>query len=440
MKQSNLVKNLSQSPIHYSHDFLSLNAQDSYVKPEHMNILLLEGVSQVAVDKFKSYGFDVELIPRALPRDELLEKVKEAHVIGIRSKTQLDKEALENAKNLLAVGCFCIGTNQVDLSFAANRGIPVFNSPFSNSRSVAELMISEIITLGRKLGDMNMQMHQGNWQKISKGCYEIRGKTLGIVGYGHIGSQLSVLAEALGMKVIFYDILPIMPLGSASSKHTLSEVLSSADYVTLHVPLTDETENMIDISQLRQMKKGAYFINASRGNVVNLDALADVLESGHLAGAAIDVFPEEPESNGIGFKCKLMGLKNVILTPHIGGSTEEAQTAIGLEVALSIANYLTNGTTQSAVNFPQVSPKNLIPPCVRIINVHKNVPGVLNRINTLLSKYNIERQLCEAYGEISYFLADVNTGEFTDDNKIDSIRELMRTVDAGVLTRVLATQ
>ena len=430
----------SQSPIHYSHDFISLNNQDSHIKPEHMNILLLEGVSQTAVAKFQSFGFDVELVTNALPRKELLEKVKEAHVIGIRSKTQLDKEALESARNLLAVGCFCIGTNQVNLKFAASRGIPVFNSPFSNSRSVAELMIGEIITLSRKLGDLNQQMHKGNWQKISKNCYEIRGKTLGIVGYGHIGSQLSVLAEAMGMKVIFYDILPIMPLGSATSKNTLAEVLHLADYVTLHVPLTPETENMIQLPELKLMKKGAYFINASRGNVVDLDALADVLESGHLGGAAIDVFPEEPESNGEGFKHKLLGQKNVILTPHIGGSTEEAQLAIGLEVSHAITSYLTNGTTQGAVNFPQVAPKNLIPPCVRIINVHRNVPGVLNHINTLLSKYNIERQICEGQGDISYFLADVNTGPTTNENKVDKIRELMRSVESGVLTRVLASQ
>eukprot|EP00834_Sanchytrium_tribonematis_P000247 NODE_5_length_72347_cov_1.339331.p15 type:complete len:440 gc:universal NODE_5_length_72347_cov_1.339331:42486-41167(-) len=431
-----------QSPIHYSHDFLVLDQQDSRIKPEHMNILLLEGVSPVAVEKFKGFGFDVELIPSALPRAQLFEKIKDAHVIGIRSKTQLDKEALEYAQNLLAVGCFCIGTNQVDLTFAARRGIPVFNSPFSNSRSVAELVIAEIIVLARKLGDLNNKMHNGDWQKVSRGCYEVRGKTLGIVGYGHIGSQLSVLAEALGMKVIFYDILPIMPLGSAVSMSSLKGVLCKADYVSLHVPLTEETRNMIGITQFKLMKKNSYFINASRGTVVDLNALADVLESGHLAGAAIDVFPEEPASNGPGFQSRLLKLNNVILTPHIGGSTEEAQTAIGDEVSRNITSYLTHGTTQGAVNFPQIALKNLIPPCVRIINVHKNVPGVLNRINTLLSKYNIERQLCESWGEVSYFLADVNTGngeKSENRKKVDEIRELMRSVDAGVLTRVLTT-
>lgn len=291
---------------------------------------------------------------------------RDVHVIGIRSKTKLTARVLREAKNLIVVGCFCIGTNQVDLKYAAEAGIAVFNSPFSNSRSVAELVISEIVALARQLTDRSMELHNGIWNKVSAGCWEIRGKTLGIVGYGHIGNQLSVLAEAMGMKVIFYDVVNLMTMGTARQVPTLKALLEASDFVTLHVPEIPETKNMIGKEQLDQMKNGSYLINASRGTVVDIPALVEAMRSGKLAGAAIDVFPHEPAGNGAYFNNDLnswgedlRSLKNLILTPHIGGSTEEAQSAIGIEVADALKRYVNEGTTLGAVNMPEVSLRSL---------------------------------------------------------------------------------
>lgn len=311
----------------------------------------------------------------------MIEKIRDVHVIGIRSKTKLTTQVLAEAKNLLAIGCFCIGTNQVDLQAAAKQGVAVFNSPFSNSRSVAELVIGEIIMLARQLGDRNIEMHQGVWNKVSKTCYEIRGKVLGIVGYGHIGSQLSVLAEAMGMTVYFYDVLQIMPIGQAKPLESLDELLAIADYVTLHVPETEDTKNMIGDHEIQQMKKGAYLLNNARGTVVQIPALTKGLKSGHLAGAAIDVFPKEPASNGPHFDYypELLACSNLILTPHIGGSTEEAQRMIGIEVSQALTKYINDGTSINAVNFPEVDLRAIREDdnTVRVLYIHQNIPGVL---------------------------------------------------------------
>ncbi|CAO3678566.1 unnamed protein product [Rhizopus stolonifer] len=351
-----------------------------------VKILLLENINETAVNAFKKQGYQVETVPKALAGDELLEKIRDVNVIGIRSKTKLTKQVLEQAKNLLAIGCFCIGTNQVDLQAAANQGIAVFNSPFSNSRSVAELVIGEIITLARQLGDRNTEMHQGIWNKVSKNCFEIRGKVLGIVGYGHIGAQLSVLAESMGLTVYFYDILQIMPLGQAKPLESLEELLAISDFVSLHVPETEETKNMIGDHEFQQMKKGAYFINNARGTVVQIPALVKHLQSGHLAGAAIDVFPKEPASNGplFDYYPELLACSNLILTPHIGGSTEEAQSMIGIEVSQALTKYINDGTSLNAVNFPEIDLRAIREEdkdVVRVLHVHQNIPGVL-KVNT----------------------------------------------------------
>lgn len=314
---------------------------------------------------------------------------RDFHVIGIRSKTKLNARVLREAKNLIAIGCFCIGTNQVDLKYAAQHGIAVFNSPFSNSRSVAELIIAEIVVLARQLGDRSMEMHQGTWNKVSNGCWEVRGKTLGIIGYGHIGSQLSVMAEMMGMSVIYYDVVNLMAMGSAKQVPTLDVLLSEADFVTCHVPELPETMNMIGAQQFEKMKKGSYLINASRGSVIDIPALIEASRAGKLAGAALDVYPAEPAGNGPFFNNELnkwgndlRGLKNIILTPHIGGSTEEAQSAIGVEVSDALVRYVNEGVTIGAVNMPEVALRSLTmeePNNVRVIFIHQNVPGVLRR-------------------------------------------------------------
>ena len=327
-----------------------------------IKILLLENVNQTAIDIFRQQGYQVEFYKSSLPEDELIEKIKDVHAIGIRSKTKLTEKVLQHAKNLVVIGCFCIGTNQVDLEFAAKSGIAVFNSPFSNSRSVAELVIAEIITLARQLGDRSIELHTGTWNKVSAKCWEVRGKTLGIVGYGHIGAQLSVLAEAMGMQVIYYDVQMIMSLGNSKQVDSLDELLQRADFVSLHVPATPETKNMLSTPQFAAMKDGAYVINASRGTVVDIPALISAMKVGKIAGAAIDVYPQEPAKNGEDlfnnllneWASELCSLRNVILTPHIGGSTEEAQSAIGVEVGTSLTKYINEGNSSGAVNFPEV--------------------------------------------------------------------------------------
>lgn len=368
----------------------------------------------------------------------------DVHVIGIRSKTRLTEKVLSQAKNLLVIGCFCIGTNQVDLAYAAKRGIAVFNSPFANSRSVAELIIAEVIVLARQLGDRSMELHRGTWNKVSSKCWEIRGKTLGIIGYGHIGAQLSVLAEAMGMTVIYYDVITIMSLGTARQVATLDELLEEADFVTCHVPATPETKGMISTPQLNRMKQGAYLLNASRGTVVDIPALVNAMRSGKIAGAALDVYPQEPAGNGDYFTNELnpwaedlRGLKNLILTPHIGGSTEEAQRAIGLEVADALVRYINQGLTIGSVNLPEVTLRNVGTDennSARIIYIHKNVPGALKDIYRILMGHNIDKQTSDSKGDIAYMIADVSGVHLSD---LKGISDELNSLSSRIMTRVL---
>lgn len=373
-------------------------------------ILLVENIHEVAKEKLEAEGFRVDLLPHAPPEEELLKILSNYDVLGIRSKTEITKKILQNNKHLLSIGCFCIGTNQVDLKAAREEGVPVFNAPHSNTRSVAELVIAEMISLSRQLGDRNTKAHIGEWVKSATGSKEVRGKTLGIVGYGHIGSQVSVLAESMGLKVVFFDVLKKLPLGNAHVMSTLEELLKISDFVTLHVPETPETKDLMGAKQFAQMKAGAHLINASRGTVVVIEDLVAALKSKHLAGCAIDVFPEEPASNKDKFHSPLQGLANVILTPHIGGSTEEAQYAIGLEVAESFRRYLKIGSSSGAVNFPNVD-LPVKQGTSRLLNVHQNQPGVLGEINGIISKAgaNIEGQFLSTDERIGYLVMDLHS-------------------------------
>ncbi len=375
-------------------------------------ILLLEGIHPVAKEKLEAHGFSVELMPKALAEDELVKAVQGVHALGIRSKTEVTPKVLDAGKNLLTVGAFCIGTNQISLDHANKLGVPAFNAPYSNTRSVAELVLSEIIALSRRMTEVSARAHKGEWVKSAAGAHEVRGRVLGIVGYGHIGSQLSVLAESLGLRVIFYDVIKKLPLGNAKVCETLEQLLEQADFVTCHVPATPSTENMMGEKELARMKKGACLINASRGTVVVISALAAALKSGHVAGAAIDVFPVEPASTKDKFVSELQGLENVILTPHIGGSTEEAQESIGHEVADSLIRFLEQGSTLGAVNFPNIdagAPRGTH----RILNVHRNVPGVLSAVNGIVGELgaNIEGQQLMTDAHIGYLIMDVARAE-----------------------------
>jgi D-3-phosphoglycerate dehydrogenase len=378
-------------------------------KKSDARFLLLEGLHQNTVDTLKKAGYDnIEYITHALDEDVLIEKIKDARFIGIRSRTQLTKKVLDAAERLTAIGCFCIGTNQVDLEAARIKGIPVFNAPYSNTRSVAELVIGQLILLLRGIITKNKQVHEGSWPKTAKDSNEARGKTLGIVGYGSIGSQLSVLAESLGMNVIYYDVVTKLPLGNANQVCSLKELLNQADVVTLHVPELPSTKNMITKKEFAEMKAGSIFINAARGTCVVLEDLAEVIENGKLRGAAIDVFPKEPKSNNEPLDSPLRGFDNVILTPHIGGSTAEAQANIGLEVAEKFVQYANRGTTISAVNFPQISMPQR-PETHRLLHIHHNQPGVLSKINTLFAENNINilAQSLVTRDEIGYLVMDV---------------------------------
>ena len=375
-----------------------------------IKILLLEGVHQSAIDTLNAHGYtNIEFHTGSLPEEELIERIRDVHFIGIRSRTQLTEKVIESAEKLVAVGCFCIGTNQVDLDAAARAGVAVFNAPYSNTRSVAELVLAEAIILLRGVAEKNAKAHRGEWQKSAKNSYEIRGKKLGIVGYGSIGSQLSVLAEALGMQVFFYDVVTKLPLGNAIQVSSLAELLVMADIVTLHVPETQATKNMMGALQFEQMKKGSIFINAARGTVVEIDALCAVLASGKLLGAAIDVFPVEPRTNNDEFISPLREFDNVILTPHVGGSTMEAQENIGYEVAEKLVKYSDNGSSITSVNFPEVAlPEH--PNKHRLLHVHKNIPGVLSKINSVFSdnNINISGQYLQTNDKVGYVVIDVD--------------------------------
>ena len=371
---------------------------------DRIKFLLLEGIHPVAKEALREAGYtNVESHPGSMTEDEIVRALADVHFVGIRSRTQLTGEVLAAAEKLGAVGCFCIGTNQVDLDTAELKGVPVFNAPFSNTRSVAELVLAEVVFLLRGIPAKNAAAHRGEWTKSAKHSYEMRGKKLGIVGYGHIGSQLGVLAEALGMQVIYHDIDNKLPLGNASSRDHLSDLLKEADVVTLHVPETPTTRMMIGAAELAMMRAGTYLVNASRGSVVDIDALAAALESGHLAGAAVDVFPEEPESNDDPLVTPLAKFDNVLLTPHIGGSTQEAQRNIALEVAGKLVKYSDNGSTTQAVNFPQVSlPES--DELRRFLHVHRNVTGVLEQINHIFSEegVNIASQYLQTSPRVGY--------------------------------------
>ncbi|HMY01390.1 MAG TPA: phosphoglycerate dehydrogenase, partial [Agitococcus sp.] len=375
-----------------------------------IRFLLLEGVHKNALDVLSNNGYtNIEYLRGALDEDALIEKIKDVHFLGIRSRTNVTEKVLAAANKLISIGCFCIGTNQVNLKAAMEKGIPVFNAPYSNTRSVAELVLGETILLLRGIPEKNALVHRGGWSKSAEGSFEARGKVLGIVGYGSIGTQLSVLAESLGMQVIYFDVVTKLPLGNARQVGSMSELLAQADVVSLHVPELASTKNMMGAEQFAQMKQGSIFINAARGTCVDIDALAAALESGHIAGAAIDVFPKEPKANDEEFLSPLRKFDNVILTPHIGGSTLEAQANIGLEVAEKFARYSDTGTTLSAVNFPEVA----IPLQAgkhRLLHIHNNVPGVLSAINRVFAEnnINISAQSLMTNEAIGYLVMDVD--------------------------------
>ena len=411
---------------------MSIKEKTSYPK-EKIRILFLENISDLAVKNFQRQGYaQVEKITKALTQEELINEIKNVHILGIRSKTQITPQVLDAAKKLQAIGCFCIGVNQVNLKAATMNGVVVFNAPYSNTRSVAELVIGLAIMLIRRIPDKNKAAHEGIWMKDAKGSYELRGKTLGIIGYGNIGSQVSVLAEAMGMKVIFYDVETKLPLGNASDGKTLKDVLGKADVVTLHVPETSQTKNLINKVNLKYFKKRSILINYARGEVVDLDALRKSITDGHIGGAAIDVFPWEPEKNGDHFQTPLQDLPNVILTPHIGGSTEEAQQNIGEDVSIKLFNYLEKGITFGSHTVPALA----LPPqegSHRILHIHNNVTGVLSAINTQLSKHNINivGQYLKTNEDIGYVVLDV-------DKKLSSqALGLLKEVKATIKVRML---
>lgn len=410
-----------------------MNTQKTSYPKEKIQILLLENISPNATTVFKTNGYsNIEIIAGALSEEDLIKAVKDVHLLGIRSKTKVSEKVLAAAKKLQAIGCFCIGVNQVNLQAATKYGVTVFNAPYSNTRSVAELVIGAAIMLIRRIPDKNIAAHRGIWMKEAKGSYELRGKTMGIIGYGNIGSQLSILAEALGMKVIFYDSETKMPLGNASSVKSLSELVAASDIVSLHVPETLATKNLINQELLAEFKKGSILINYARGKVVDLDALSKSLISNHLSGAAIDVFPIEPEKNGDSFSSPLQNLSNVLLSPHIGGSTEEAQQNIGEDVSNKLFQFLEKGITTGSHTVPSLA----LPPqenTHRILHIHKNVPGVLSAINTQLSTndINIVAQYLKTNEEIGYVVLDV------DKELSSQATELLKDVKETIKVRLL---
>ncbi len=398
---------------------------------EKIKVLLLEGPHENAIKLFNNNDYtNLKLIKSSLDEKELIETIKDVHIIGIRSRTNLTAEVMRHANKLIAIGCYSIGTNQVDLHTAKMKGIPVFNAPFSNTRSVAELVISETIFLIRNIAEKNYFAHSGKWIKDASNSYEVRGKNIGIIGYGHIGSQVSILAENLGMNVFYYDIVNKLSLGNAKPCNSLNELLEISDVVTLHVPETELTKNMIDYDKLKRMKKGSYLINTSRGTVVNIPDLSKALEEKHIAGAAIDVFPKEPASNKESFVCELQKFHNVILTPHIGGSTSEAQANIALEVSDKLVKYCDVGSTIGATNFVEISlePNN---EKRRYLHIHKNQPGVLNKITKVFTsrKLNIASQYLQTDPYIGYVIIDIDSKEHSKDilRELKSIPETIKT-------------
>jgi len=414
--------------------FALMNKQaiTSYPK-DRINILFLENISEKAVNQFNQNGYTrVKRLGGALSEEELIKEIKDVHLLGIRSKSQITAKVLAAATKLQAIGCFCIGVNQVDLKAATEAGVVVFNAPYSNTRSVAELVIGASIMLIRRIPDKNKAAHEGIWMKEAKGSYELRGKTLGIIGYGNIGSQVSVLAESLGMKVVFYDTETKLPLGNATAAKSLKDLVSQADIVSLHVPETPQTKNLITKALLKSFKKGSILLNYARGEVVDLKALAAALQEGHLSGAAIDVYPWEPEKNGDRFETPLQGLPNVILTPHIGGSTEEAQQNIGEDVSIKLFQYLERGITNGSHTIPAIG----LPPVEnahRILHIHHNVPGVLSAINTALSKNNINilGQYLKTNDAIGYVVLDI------DKKLSNKAVELLKEVKSTIKVRML---
>ena len=406
-------------------------AETSYPKSS-IKVLLLENIHPVAKEAFAAEGFQVETVKGALSEAELAAKIRDVHLLGIRSKTQITPKVIDEGRRLLAVGAFCIGTNQIDLLHSNRAGVPAFNAPFSNTRSVAELILAEIVMLSRQLGDRLREVHLGQWRKLSIGSHEVRGHTLGIVGYGHIGSQIGVLAESFGMRVVFYDVRAVLPMGNNRSMAKLDDLLAESDFVTLHVPETPQTKNMIGHAELARMKPGACLLNASRGTVVQIDALAAALQSGHLGGAAVDVYPTEPEGNSDGFDSALRNLPNVILTPHIGGSTEEAQEAIGREVSSALLKYVNQGATTGAVNFPQVE-LGLVKNTHRILNIHRNVPGVLRDINKIVSdrNANIRAQVLSTDADVGYLIMDL------DNDVSQDVKDAVAELPTSIKTRIL---
>lgn len=408
-------------------------AMSTPLQEPQIKVLLLENIHPSAAETLRQDGFEIKQVSGAMSEADLLEAIRDVQIVGIRSKTQITEKVLEAGKHLLCVGCFCIGTNQVDLVAANRLGVPVFNAPFSNTRSVAELVMAEVVVLARRLGDCIRQLHQNQWQKSATGRHEVRGKTLGVVGYGHIGSQVGVLAESFGMRVVFYDVANRLPMGNNQALKSLEQLLGVSDFVTLHVPETPDTKGMFEAKQLQAMRAGSYLLNASRGTVVNLEDLADALRSGHIAGAAVDVYPQEPRQNGGGFESPLIGLDNVVLTPHIGGSTEEAQESIGNEVATACSAFVTRGTTSTAVNFPQIDLR-MRPGSHRVLNVHRNVPNVMGDLLEVLSELNanIHAQHLATDEKIGYLITDL------DQDVSEAVKNSMRALKASIRTRVLS--
>ncbi len=417
-------------------DVVKSGDQKTSFPKDKIEVVLLEGTHPSGTALVEREGFSVTTMSGALEGAELIDAIGRAHVVGVRSKTQLTGEVLKQCERLLAIGCFCAGTNQVDLDVASSMGVPVFNSPFSNTRSVAELTISEIIALHRRVSHRSALLHKGEWDKSADRSHEVRGRTLGIVGYGHIGSQVSVLAESMGMRVVFFDSDSKLPLGNATQAGSLDELLSVADVVTLHVPETETTKGMMDRTRIGQMKKGSYLINNARGSAVDLEALREAVDSGQIAGAAVDVFPVEPAKRGEGFVNVMQGAENVILTPHVGGSTIEAQEAISVDAAEKLVRFMNRGTTTGAVNVPNVDLPSQEVEGVRahrILNFHRNVPGVLGKFHEAASELgvNISGQYLRTAGELGYVVLDA------DPSGAERLKERMEGIGESIRTRML---